>query len=102
MEKIGDLSCVVAVRPPKLNSRLIAQHGAFTLHGGKFLDGTKVIDFRPLEQCAPSNVLAAIRVPANSKKRLQQEVRASGVYEATLFPEMEYRGKEIRRQNTKP
>jgi hypothetical protein len=89
------LSTVIALRPPKLNPRLIAQHGMFTFHGGKLLEGRQAIPAMPLEQISESDSLAALAVPAGAKRALIQELRRSGIYEAVLFPEMEYRAREI-------
>ena len=95
------LSTVIAIRPPKLNPRLIVQQGMFTFHGGKILEGRQVIPFRPLEEFCEPLALAASIVPAAAKRALLQELRISGIYQAVLFPEMEHRALEIRQQRVK-
>jgi hypothetical protein len=69
----------VAVNPVWGSDRIIAQRGAFTLHGSMFsLDDARV----------PS--LVAIPVLREAKARLRSELRRVGVDEMTLFPELEH------------
>jgi hypothetical protein len=100
-ELIRHLSVAIAIRPPKLNPRLIAQHGMFTFHGGKFIDGHAAIPAPPLDELLGKDSLSALVVPGSAKLKLAHELRRAGIYEAALFPEMEYKAREIRARRTR-
>jgi hypothetical protein len=95
-------SNVVPFKPGCLNSRLRQQHGCFTFHGGLFFEGKEFIKFQRMEEHPYlKDNLVKIRIKSSDKVRLVQELRLSGIREATLFPEMEYQAKEIRERCTK-
>lgn len=78
----GRRSYPVAVNPIWGSERIIAQRGAFTLHGSMF----------SLDDAGEDNVpsLVAIPILREAKARLRSELRRVGVDEMTLFPELEH------------
>lgn len=95
---IRAFSNIAPFKPPHLNPRIRQQHGFFTFHGGMYIDGQEFISVKDME-CHPylSNSLIKVRVAAESKQKLLKELAYSGIKESTLFPEMEYQAKEIRK-----
>lgn len=95
---IRAFSNIVPFKPPHLNPRIRQQHGFFTFHGGMYIDGEEFISVKDME-CHPylDNSLIKVRIAAESKGKLLRELAYAGVKESTLFPEMEYQAKEIRK-----
>jgi hypothetical protein len=91
-------SIIVPFKAPHLNPRIRQQHGFFTFHGGMFIDGEEFIPAEDMEQdhYAGSSLLK-IRIHSGSKAQLLKELEHLGIREATLFPEMEYQAKEIKK-----
>lgn len=77
----------VAVNPVWNSERLMLQKGAFTLHGSRF-----DIDAKQ----APS--LVAIPILKESKPKLREELGRVGVDEISIFPELEYACRFLKRR----
>lgn len=92
-------SAIVAFKAPHLNPRIRQQHGFFTFHGGKYIDGQEFIPVDDMEQHAYlEKSLLKFRILAKDKQNFLKELEYAGIREATLFPEMEYQAKEIKSQ----
>jgi hypothetical protein len=78
----------VAINPLWNSERIIAQKGAFTLHGSKMfaLDG----DQAPGLMCLP--------ILGQHKERLRSELERVGVDEMSIFPEPEHVANYLRRK----
>jgi hypothetical protein len=95
-EILGTLSDIIQIYPPLLNDRLKIQHSFFTFHGGKIVDGNKLIDFKPMEENDMLNErVKKIKIKKEYKKDFLHELEIAGIKKATLFPEMEYQAKDI-------
>lgn len=95
-EILSILSNVIQIHPPLLNDRLKIQHSFFTFHGGKIVDGKKLIDFQPMEE--NESFLGKIKkliIKKEYKKDFLQELEIAGIKKSTLFPEMEYQADDI-------
>ncbi len=91
-------SNIVPFKAPHLNPRIRQQHGFFTFHGGMFIDGNEFIPVEDMERdYIAGNSLLKIRIKSESKPQLLKELEFVGIREATLFPEMEYQAKEIKK-----
>lgn len=91
-------SNIVPFKAPHLNPRIRQQHGFFTFHGGMFIDGEEFIPVEDMEQDHyAGKSLLKIRIKSGSKAQLLKELEYVGIREATLFPEMEYQAKEIKK-----
>ncbi|MBL1265849.1 FRG domain-containing protein [Candidatus Methylomicrobium oryzae] len=90
---IDNFSDIYTFRPPHLNHRIRQQHGCFTFHGGKFFEGWEFIKTFNMDN---QYKLVKIKVNSEDKPRILTELNLCGIYEATLFPEMEYQSKQIR------
>lgn len=65
-------------------------------HGGKILDGKKLIDFQPMEENeAFLGKIKKLIIKKEYKKDFLQELEIAGIKKSTLFPEMEYQVKDI-------
>ncbi len=101
-----DLFATGLFQPSRLNDRLIAQHGVFTVHDGKYVPGWgELISHTRFEDvCAywsskfnkSKDILIKINIKKDFKKDILDELDVCGISEATLFPEMEYQSKRIR------
>lgn len=78
--------------PKRINSRLVSQHGCFTVHTGKIQfchQYVKINDeFDKLSR--------GFIIPSECKTHILSELAYCGIYEATLFPELEYQTKHIK------
>ena len=103
------LSYPVAVFPYRSNTRLVAQAGTFTLHGGKgkieemFEEkNQKDLISHPvsLEDLANKNPqkrwLIRYEIPPDAKKVIREQLQAIGIHRATLFPEIQSDGEIIK------
>ena len=81
-------------KPPYKNPRIRQQQGCFTFHGGKFFNGEELIAVRKMETHGGN--LIKIRITPDNKKSILEELKLLGIYEATLFPEMDYQAKQIK------
>ena len=78
--------------PKRINKRLITQQGCFTCHTGKIFHGMPYVKVNDSFDGYSKSFI----VPKDHKKNILQELRLCGVYEATLFPELEYQTKYIK------
>ncbi len=99
--------CSWAVLPPLRNARLIAQHGAFTIQGGKLGErGADVNrqkwsskDLSPEYLDASDNkdeYLSEYLIPADAKGKIFSELQIIGITTYALFPELEYMATSLR------
>ncbi len=79
--------------PPKINSRLKAQHGCFTIHMGKIIDNY-TINFDYLK--FSTSAITEIIIPANHKQQILNELDYCGINKQTLFPELEYQTEALK------
>lgn len=88
------IGSIVPFEPAQSNPRIIAQHGVFTIHGGKYLAGIKAFDeFQVLP-------FKKIRIPSNAKQRILEELDIMGCNYAQLFPEMEHQKNKLVQSST--
>lgn len=81
--------------PKRLNKRLITQHGCFTCHTGKVFANRKYINTNnEFDKMSRSFV-----IPKKFKDKILSELAHCGVYEASLFPELEYQTKHIKKHS---
>ena len=93
---LNKLSNIIQIYPSLLNDRLKIQHSFFTFHGGKIVDGKKLIDFQPMEENeAFLGKIKKLIIKKEYKKDFLQELEIAGIKKSTLFPEMEYQVKDI-------
>ncbi|MCK9424602.1 MAG: FRG domain-containing protein [Ignavibacteriaceae bacterium] len=90
----------IAVFPAQQNDRLFLQHGKFTIHGGKIVDGDTVVDIIPIESIAADSLIK-IKIPFDAKESIEEELFYCGINEATIFPELEYQSNQIKRKWSK-
>ncbi|AXE32253.1 hypothetical protein DK842_21475 [Chromobacterium phragmitis] len=88
---------VMQYKPPHLNPRIRQQHGFFTLHGGKIMDGRTFIVPPDLEDLLGSKCIK-IKINPNDKIKILDELKFSGIAEHTLFPEIEKQAQYIKRK----
>jgi len=92
----------VAVYPYRTNSRLLAQAGTFTIHGGKIYhtkDGYKnpypagpiVLNHRD-----SASFLKKYVIPRAAKQKLRRELEVAGIHKGTLFPELDKQSEYMR------
>ncbi len=84
---------------PMLNSRLIAQKGCFTVHGGKIINNKEIIKISNLEDLIRTGEMQKIRIPAESKQKIIKELDLCGINEHTLFPEIEHQIASIKNRS---
>ncbi|WP_417528692.1 FRG domain-containing protein [Marinomonas shanghaiensis] len=78
--------------PKKINRRLITQQGCFTCHTGKIMYGTSYVNTNDFFDRHSRSFI----IPKESKQLIMQELRYCGIYEATLFPELDFQTKHIK------
>ena len=78
--------------PKRINRRLITQQGCFTCHTGKIFHGKPYVKVNDSFDGYSKSFI----VPKECKIDILRELRLCGVYEATLFPELEYQTKHIK------
>jgi hypothetical protein len=93
----------LAIRPPLMTPRLVAQRGVFTIHGtdlsitnsetdngiiADLNDQARVLSEK-IDDCRKNDLLASIRIDGSSKKAIQSELALMGITRATLFPDMD-------------
>jgi hypothetical protein len=82
----SDLDAVLLVKPKLNNRRILAQNGAFFIFG------------QTMEITEPNLLdigVERIRVPADAKKRIRDELDKLNINEKTLFPEIERAAKYL-------
>ena len=78
--------------PKRLNKRLVTQQGCFTCHTGKILYNQQYVKVNDeFDKFSHSFI-----IPAKFKEDILNELKYCGIYEATLFPELEYQTKHIK------
>lgn len=78
--------------PKRLNKRLVTQQGCFTCHTGKVLYNRQYVKVNDeFDKYSRSFI-----IPAKSKSDILNELKYCGIYEAALFPELEYQTKHIK------
>lgn len=78
----------VAVRPPRISSRIIAQKGTFTIHGSSS-DGLDVIAERLNRADNGAKIrLHKVIIDGSRKKQLRKQLYLAGISEAVLFPDL--------------
>ena len=65
-----------------------------------YIDGKEFISVADMEN--QTELLLKIRILAEDKQILLKELEYAGISEATLFPEMEYQSKDIKKQYSTP
>ena len=78
--------------PKRINKRLITQQGCFTCHTGKVFYGIQYVKINDSFDVYSKS----FTVSKDYKKNILQELQYCGIYEATLFPELEYQTKHIK------
>ncbi|MEN7016627.1 FRG domain-containing protein [Escherichia coli] len=81
---------------PMLNSRLVAQKGCFTVHGGKIINNKEIIKTSDLTSLLRTGALQKIRIPSETKGTILKELDLCGINEHTLFPEIEHQIEHIK------
>lgn len=100
-DMLSELSRIIQVMPPLLNERLKLQHSFFTFHGGKAINGKKLINYVPMEEHSDMvKRINKIRIKKEYKESFLKELSIAGIKESTLFPEMEYQVKDIKKLYT--
>lgn len=92
----------IAVFPNRLNRRLIAQAGAFTIHGGKY---SRLESFpEPLslealssEAAEDQKFLWSFEIDKNKKHKIVRELMMLGIHQGTLFPELDKQAEHLKR-----
>ena len=85
----------VAVFPYRTTSRLVAQAGAFTIHGGKIdhedpLAGDSCLTTpERLDHDGSRLFLKKYQIPHGAKKTIREELNYSGIHIGTLFAELD-------------
>ncbi len=78
---------IIAIRPYEVDIRLMVQISGFTLHGSD----------SSLESINNSNsFVRRIRIPANKKSEIREELKLLGIRESVIFPDLDHLAKEIR------
>lgn len=91
-------SNIVPFKAPHLNPRIRQQHGFFTFHGGMYINGKEFIPVGQMEdEMYAGKFLIKIKILKEHKSHLLRELDYSGIKESTIFPEMEYQAKEIKK-----
>jgi FRG domain-containing protein len=105
---IERLRSPVAVFPFRSNTRMIAQSGMFTLHGGKVMKtkpSSKKTNLDPISledinarQTSRRKFLASYRIPKRFRRKIQEQLHMIGIHEATLFPELHNQAAYVKAQ----
>jgi hypothetical protein len=114
---LNKLSMPIAFYPSRKNDRMATQLSVFTLSGGKTYDkeikgNFKNNIFRPpvelnelnkLVTADPKkyggkNFLKCFKVVGTKKMKIREQLKRIGIHDASMFPELEYQAKYIRKQ----
>ncbi len=82
----------IAVLPPHMDRRIVAQKSVFTIHGA-LADG-----FRDLCSLHKDSQLAKIRLNGDQVETFRDQLFNTGITETSLFPDLEGLAREIRRE----
>jgi hypothetical protein len=85
----------IAVFPPHIDVRIVAQKSVFTIHG-KLKDG-----FRKLNKKHRDAQIAKILITSEKEqlKNIKEDLKILGITETTLFPDLEGLSREIQAEN---
>lgn len=81
---------------PLLNSRLIAQKGCFTVHGGKIINNKEIVKIPDMNDLIRTGSLKKIIIPKTAKNNILRDLNICGINEHTLFPEIEHQVESIK------
>ncbi|EJL6941413.1 FRG domain-containing protein [Vibrio cholerae] len=84
--------------PKRINSRLVAQQGCFTCHTGKIFSNMTFV--KPNDTF--DKISYSFIIPHIYKESILNELKYCGIYEAKLFPELEYQTKNIKSYSLYP
>jgi len=87
VERKASAKLPAAVRPSRASARILAQRGAFTIHGSRN-GGLWSMRFR-------KRFLVVVPIRADAKSRLRRELHLAGIGRGTLFPDLAGLGAEI-------
>ncbi|MCK5116228.1 MAG: FRG domain-containing protein [Candidatus Aegiribacteria sp.] len=76
-----------AIRPSRMSSRILAQRGAFTIHGCK-ISGIQRLNMR-------KKFLQRIYIEGKAKREIRRELLMVGIGRNTIFPELDNLGREL-------
>lgn len=95
--EVNPMSISIPYEPVLLNKRLITQHGMFTIHGGKIIDGLTVVNVMHMEEegCSPGRI-GHLLIPVSQKSIILEQLETLGINESILFPELEYQTRHIK------
>ncbi len=81
---------IIAIRPYEVDIRMMVQISQFTIHGSA----------SPLESIDGSDsFLRKIKIPANKKNDIREELKYLGIRESIIFPDLDHLADEIRETN---
>ncbi len=74
----------LAIRPVHANARIVAQRGAFTIHGTE----RGALDRLAARRGRSKTCLSRIRIPRECVSEIRRELSISGINESLVFPEL--------------
>jgi FRG domain len=90
----------IAVFPNRVNRRLVAQAGVFTIHGGKYslVDGTfpRPQPLGELSDEQPEPFLWSFEIPADCKVGIERDLMRLGIHRGTLFPDLDQQASHLK------
>ena len=92
IEKKKHNSLPIAIHPSMTNVRINAQLGRFTIHGREKLCIAELIKEKS-EQ--PEKIIQKVLIDPESVEGIKKDLELMGIYEVTLFPEIDYVAKFI-------
>ena len=114
---LDKLSLPVALYPSRKNDRMANQLSVFTLSGGKTYDKVIKTNFKnnifrlpvvlyELNKMVVTNVknykgkkfLKCFKVAGKQKMKIREQLKRIGIHDASMFPELDYQAKYIRKQ----
>lgn len=84
----------IAVWAPHDGHRILAQRGAFTIHG----DDRKGLDKLAAEMPSADHQLCKLTIPAVAIEGLRRELTLNGITESLIFPELDGLCRELKRR----
>jgi hypothetical protein len=79
----------IAVRPPWVSARMVSQRSLFTLHGP---ENIPIETYRFVRKKSP---LCRIVIPLRNREDVMVGLRACGVTETTIYPDLDGLAKEL-------
>lgn len=92
----------IPYKPMLVNERVKRQHGCFTIHGGKIIDGEDLMVTLAMDEdyfnmaCMNHKRVQAIIITADLKTTLLKQLSILGINKAYLFPELEHQTQAIK------